>query len=293
VQYLAKHFPNGGCTARAVRNKWISRFIKNRRLRWGGNLIERKEILREAQNYLKNGHPVGVIGDLNTQKGTYTYPFFGKLARFSTAPALLAIKMNVPIFVFTSERKKEGLSLTLSDPILPNKSRPLKEEVKHLMDCVLETYEAQLKENPESFLWEYEQWKLDKVYKWKPVFAKNPLSYKKLYAPKKAFGLTNIACIFPDDNEEKIPIHLDEMRRYFKHCNFYALTSKGCASLPCLTYPFSKTEPLPYLQLILNFQSSFSLPSKQKREVFLPYKNQPLEKKMVHTAFLKMSSVRG
>lgn len=48
---------------------------------------------------------------------------------------------------------------SLSKPIWPDLTKPLKQEVKRMMDLVLQDFEKEVKENPGQWLWQHKRWK--------------------------------------------------------------------------------------------------------------------------------------
>jgi KDO2-lipid IV(A) lauroyltransferase len=89
----------------------------------------------------------------------YSFPFLGRRAWTSTAPALLAYKTDSPIIVATTRRVKGGYRIRYSDPLFPDLKEPLETEVIRLMNLSLSHLQESIKESPGEWLWQHNRWK--------------------------------------------------------------------------------------------------------------------------------------
>lgn len=112
-----------------------------------------------CMRWLKKKQMLGILFDQNTTAGEMWIPFLGRMAAFAPITALLAIKMQVPVFPVNVSREKNGqLVCTVYDPILP----PLEYSLEHVRDftqLLVRYYEQWVRQNPASWLWAHNRWK--------------------------------------------------------------------------------------------------------------------------------------
>ena len=83
----------------------------------------------------------------------------GRTAAFSPITALLAIKMQVPVFPVRVTREKDGfLVCHVFDPIVPP-AEYSNQNVRAFTKQLVSFYEQWLKEDPSSWLWAHNRWK--------------------------------------------------------------------------------------------------------------------------------------
>lgn len=151
-------FP-GVAIGRPIKNKWLYNWVLSIREMHGGKIVMPKNAIRQGMRALKEGKFLGIVGDQAVPDSPYAYPLFGTRAWTSSAPALLAYKMNCPIVVCCNRRKKQGYQLKGSHPIWPNLAAPMKEEVPRLMDEAMRFLETSIEEKPEEWMWVHDRWK--------------------------------------------------------------------------------------------------------------------------------------
>jgi KDO2-lipid IV(A) lauroyltransferase len=190
----------GIAIGRPIKNKRLYEWIKNIRERTGGKIISPKQAIKEGLRSLRKGGFIGIVGDQGMPQSNYSFPFFGRRAWNSTAPALLAYKTNGPIFVANPKRVKNGYTIKYSDPIWPNLKNPMDKEVPILMDKILFILQESIKKTPDEWLWQHNRWK-----------QKTPhIIYKK-------FRKDSIAIILPEDKQEFLHIskHINFMKKIY------------------------------------------------------------------------------
>lgn len=143
-----------------IKNKKLYDFILSIRQMHQGKIIGMKNAINEAVKELKSGATFSMVNDQAYTSSSYSYPFFGVKAWTSAAPALIAYKANAPIFTVGTKRLPKGkYEYTLSEPIWPDTSKPLKQEVTRLMDAIMKAFEQDIAKNPGQWLWQHKRWK--------------------------------------------------------------------------------------------------------------------------------------
>jgi len=149
----------GIAIGRPIKNKKLYKWILKIRQKQGGRIISPKNALREGLKTLKKGIFLGILADQGMPNSSYFFPFFGRRAWTTTAPALLSLKTNCPIIVATTKRIKGGYKIHYSDPLWPNQNEPTDKEIKRLMNSSLSLVQESIKQKPEQWLWQHNRWK--------------------------------------------------------------------------------------------------------------------------------------
>ncbi len=149
----------GVAIGKPIKNRRLYKWIISIREKNGGKIIAPQNAVRESIRALKRGLFVGIVGDQGMPGSGYSFPFFGRRAWSSTAPALLAYKTNSPILCATTYRVKGGYRIRYSDPIWPDLSRPIETEVIRMMDLSLTLLQESIQRSLGEWLWQHNRWK--------------------------------------------------------------------------------------------------------------------------------------
>jgi Kdo2-lipid IVA lauroyltransferase/acyltransferase len=200
-----------------INNKKLYRWIISIREKKGGKIINPKSALKEGLKNLKKGIFLGIVGDQAMPDSSYSFPFLGRKAWISNAPALLSYKINAPIIVATTRREKKGYIINYSDPIWPDVTKTLEEESIKLMDRSLNILQEAIKKRPGQWLWQHN------IYKQQ--------SLKNIY---KRFRQDAICLILPEENFEKIAYHLPEIKKIYPREFIYIIMPKKFKDYPLI-----------------------------------------------------------
>ena len=149
----------GVAIGKSIKNKKLYQWIISIREKNGGKIIAPRNALKEGLRALKKGVFLGIVGDQGMPDSGYSFPFLGRRAWSSTAPALLSYKTNSPIIFAETKRVNGGYKIRYSDPIWPNQSLPLETEVVRMMNCLLVLLQESIKKSPGEWLWQHNRWK--------------------------------------------------------------------------------------------------------------------------------------
>lgn len=112
-----------------------------------------------CMRWLKKKKMLGILFDQNTISGEMWFSFLGRTAAFSPITALLAIKMQVPVFPVYVSRQKDGLLVGhVSDPVYPPPQYSL-ENTRQFTKTLIGYYEDWVRQNPAAWLWAHNRWK--------------------------------------------------------------------------------------------------------------------------------------
>ncbi len=149
----------GMAIGKSIKNKLLYNWVLRMREKNGGKIIAPRNAVREGLRALRKGIFLGIVGDQGMPESGYSFPFLGRRAWTSPAPALLAYKTNSPILFAETRRVHGGYRIRYSDPIWPNLSEPLENEIVRMMDQALTLLEKSIKIRPGEWLWQHNRWK--------------------------------------------------------------------------------------------------------------------------------------
>ncbi len=111
--------------------------------------------VKEAIEYLKNGHSIALMIDQRVSEGE-KISFFGKEALTSTLPAQLSIKYDLDIIpVFIERKGDDKFEIEFFDAIKP-KDYSSKNKLSKKLNTVLE---IMIRRNPNQWIWSHNRWK--------------------------------------------------------------------------------------------------------------------------------------
>ncbi|HRW58788.1 MAG TPA: hypothetical protein P5048_04130 [Chlamydiales bacterium] len=158
----------GIAIGKPIKNRPLYHWILSIRQKNGGRIINPNNALKESLKALRKGIFLGIVGDQAVVESSYHYPFMGRKAWTSNAPALLAYKTQSPIIVANTLRTSNGYEIHYSDPIFPNLNNSTETEVPYLMNLVMKKFEDSIKQRPAEWMWQHNRWKqqsLKLIYK--------------------------------------------------------------------------------------------------------------------------------
>lgn len=238
----------GIAIGKSIKNNLLYRWILSIREKNGGRIIAPRNAVKEGLRALRQGIFIGIVGDQGMPDSGYSFPFLGKRAWTSTAPALLAYKTNSPIIVATTRRTKNGYRIRYSDPIWPNQKESAETEVVRMMDHSLTLLQNSIKEAPGEWLWQHNRWKQQ--------------TPQILYKP---FRRDCICVILPDEKEafDEILPHLPTLKEIYSSNFLFLLAPAAYQNTPLIPaeeiIPYRTKQDL-YLRdyrfkLVFNFSS--------------------------------------
>lgn len=221
---------NGIAIGKSIKNKRLYKWILSIREKNGGRIISPRNAIREGFRCLKKGIFIGIVGDQGMPDSGYSFPFLGRRAWTSTAPALLSYRTNSPIIFAETHRTPTGYRIRYADPIWPNLSQPMEIEVIRMMNLLLTLLQESIKRYPGEWLWQHNRWKQQ--------------TPQNLY---KRFRQDCVCIILPQEPEalQSILPHLPTLKKIYPRDFLFLIapsTSRG-------TLPIEADEILYYSQL--------------------------------------------
>jgi len=149
----------GVAIGRPIKNLHLYNWIQSIRERFGGTIVDPAGGIAKGFRALKGGKFMGIVGDQGMPEEGYFSSFLGTPCWTSPVPAMLSYRANVPLMVATTHREKGKYFITYSDPIYPDLSRPLEQEIPRLMDYALDLFGQSVIKHPGEWLWQHNRWK--------------------------------------------------------------------------------------------------------------------------------------
>ena len=149
----------GVAIGKPVKNKYLYSWVLSIRQKFGGTIIAPRNAIKEGLKALKKGKFLGIVGDQGMPDSGFSSPFLGRMAWTSPIAAMLSYRSQRPIIVATTTRVKGKYLIRYSDPIWPDLSKPMDEQIPSLMLKALHVLEKSIIENPDQWLWQHNRWK--------------------------------------------------------------------------------------------------------------------------------------
>jgi lipopolysaccharide heptosyltransferase II len=157
AQILPPHFSYArlGTVYQKLGNRYLDRFIRRQRARFGVELFDRSEGFSEAIKVLRGGGVVGILSDQHAGDHGLWTPFFGRLASTSPLPGLLCKRTGAALIAAALITEGAGKwRMTFSFPA----DRP-GDTVESLTAKVNDLIAAEIQRAPEDWFWVHNRWK--------------------------------------------------------------------------------------------------------------------------------------
>lgn len=133
--------------------------INSLRLGAGIGVIERRQAVSKSIRALKKNRIVAFLTDQDAHEEGIFAPLFGKLASTPRGPAVLALRLKVPIVTTVILREKDGTHRFIIRPLEVNASGNTEEDVYTIVCEINKRLEEYVREKPEQWLWHHRRWK--------------------------------------------------------------------------------------------------------------------------------------
>jgi lauroyl/myristoyl acyltransferase len=152
------------------KNPLTSDFLHRLRMSHGLETIERGSgSMRSVLKGLKAGHVLAITPDARMKTADLETPFLGGVANLGKGTCLFAKQANVPVIPVIATRIGWGRhQLKHYDPIEPDNSLDKQDDVRRMMNLIVEICDKTIQESPEQWFWYNKRWVLDPV---DPAFA--------------------------------------------------------------------------------------------------------------------------
>jgi KDO2-lipid IV(A) lauroyltransferase len=145
---------------RLMGNPLFDGYLSRTRLRLGMTVVRDRDAVRHTARALREGH---VIAFLLDQSGLHIASsfvrFFGRPAKTPRGPAVLALRLNVPVFFGTSVRLPDGRYRIQVQEIVTERTGDTDRDVDAILNAYSRALEAAVRGAPEQYFWQHRRWK--------------------------------------------------------------------------------------------------------------------------------------
>ena len=154
---------DGAIVYRPPNNPYVDRFIARARAKKGyADQISKHNGAKRIFSFLRTGKAILLLADQKTNEGVAA-PFFGRDAMTTPVPAMLALRLGVPV-VFASNKRMGGarFRVTMHPPLEFAPSGDQDADVQAMTAAINLRLEEIVRADPSQWLWIHRRWPTEK-----------------------------------------------------------------------------------------------------------------------------------
>lgn len=145
---------------RLMGNPLFDGYLTRTRSRLGMTVVRDRDAVRHTARALREGH---VIAFLIDQSGLHIASsfvnFFGRPAKTPRGPAVLALRLDVPVFFGVSLRKPDGRYHLHIEELVTERTGDTERDVESILSQYSRVLEGFVRQAPEQYFWQHRRWK--------------------------------------------------------------------------------------------------------------------------------------
>ena len=146
--------------ARPLGNPFMYRYIKELRGATGLKTVGKRGGAREAVRLLEENQIVCILIDQHERYGSVGVPYFGREAKTTALPAMLALKKGVTVIpVFCYRRKGKSSLVELGEPFPLIQTDDYERDLVENTKQYIHTIEVEVRKRPGDWLWMHRRWR--------------------------------------------------------------------------------------------------------------------------------------
>lgn len=145
--------------ARRIKNPFVDDLVTRVRARFNTRVILHREAVRESLRWLRSGGVLGLLFDQRITEGGLSVPFFGRPARTTGLPALLALRVGCPVHPVHSYRENGRLIIECAPALDIAPGPPTEDNLRSVMGQMTKVVEGWIRRHPSQWLWIHNRWK--------------------------------------------------------------------------------------------------------------------------------------
>lgn len=143
-----------------MKNRAFDEFVSRKRTEGGLEIIWKKNALRQIVKELKNDKSVAILMDQYAGRDALFVDFLGIPSSTTSSPAVLSLRMNIPILPVFMIRKSRGqYKMIVEKPISIEKTGDVKKDVFATMQECSKVLEHYIRQYPQQWLWSHRRWR--------------------------------------------------------------------------------------------------------------------------------------
>lgn len=175
IVYVAGHFGNweragytmailgfdGFAVARPLDNPYLNRYVMDARQKRGLTILDKKGASKRMDEIFHSRRYVSFIADQDAGRRGLFVDFFGRPASTSKAPALMAMRHEVPVVVGYGRRldHRFGFEIGIERIIHPREWAGKDDPLRWITQEYTRAMENVVRRAPEQYLWMHRRWK--------------------------------------------------------------------------------------------------------------------------------------
>jgi len=175
IVYVAGHFGNwervgytlailgfpGFAVARPLDNPYLNRYVMGIRQRKGLTILDKKGASERMDEILASHRYVSFLADQDAGRRGIFVDFFGRPASTIKAPALVAMRYNLPVVVGYGRRldQRYGFEIGIERIIHPREWTDVDDPLRWITQEYTTALENVARRDPEQYLWVHRRWK--------------------------------------------------------------------------------------------------------------------------------------
>ncbi|MEO6208498.1 MAG: lysophospholipid acyltransferase family protein [Gemmatimonadaceae bacterium] len=145
---------------RLMGNPLFDAYLTRTRSRLGMTVVRDRDAVRHTARALRDGH---VIAFLIDQSGLHIASsfvnFFGRPAKTPRGPAVLALRLDVPVFFGVSLRQPDGRYHLHIRELVTERTGHTDRDVETILNAYSRSLESFVRQAPEQYFWQHRRWK--------------------------------------------------------------------------------------------------------------------------------------
>jgi KDO2-lipid IV(A) lauroyltransferase len=145
---------------KSQRNPYVNNWMNRARTRWTNEIVPLGVSIRNIYSVLLNKGIVAMVADQRGPEESIKLEFFGRKTSVYTGPAILSLKMNVPILYGITIRQPDfRYELELIEISRVDLPENYDDKVKVLSERMLKYLEDVIRKYPDQWFWMHKRWK--------------------------------------------------------------------------------------------------------------------------------------
>lgn len=140
-------------------NPLSDEYINKTRRLMGMRIIERGEAVSRSIRALRDNRLVAFLSDQDAHEEGVFAPLFGRPASTPRGPAVLSLRLGIPVVTTVSMRDADGTHRVIIRPLEIERSGSMEEDVYAIASEFNSRLEQHIRECPSQWLWFHRRWK--------------------------------------------------------------------------------------------------------------------------------------
>ena len=158
--YLAARGIGLDAITRGMANPLFDGYLTRTRERIGMTVVHDADAVRRTPRSLRAGRAVAFVADQGVLGLASTFvPFFGRPAKTPRGPAVLALRLGVPVVFGCALRQPDGRYVISFEPVTVEDTGHREADVDAVVAGYTKTLERWVRRAPEQYFWHHRRWR--------------------------------------------------------------------------------------------------------------------------------------